>query len=81
MIVAMTLVVQDIVTYNTHYLHGEGILVFQQLYQLKKLTAVAQILRVKATCLGVYRSRNHKDLECLLDEVSGTVGRQQLLEI
>ena len=39
-------------------------------------TAVSQIIRVTATCLGVYRLRNHKDLECLLDEVSGTVGRK-----
>ena len=29
----------------------------------------------------VYRLRNHKDLECLLDAVSGTVGRQELLEM
>ena len=29
----------------------------------------------------MYRLRNNKDLECLLDEVSGTVGRKELLEM
>ena len=44
-------------------------------------TAVAQIIRSSATCLCVYRLRNTKDLECCLDEVSGTVGRKELLEM
>ena len=29
----------------------------------------------------MYRLRNNKDLECLLDEVSGTVGREELLDM
>ena len=29
----------------------------------------------------MYRLRNTKDLECLLDEVSGTVGRKGFLEM
>ena len=47
----------------------------------QKFTAVAQIIRVNATFLCVYRLRNNKDLECLLEEVSGTVGRKELLEM
>ena len=47
----------------------------------QKFTAVAQIIRVNATFLCVYRLRNNKDLECFLDEVSGTVGRKELLEM
>ena len=47
----------------------------------QKFTAVAQIIRVNATCLFVYRLRNNKDLACFLDEVSGTVGRKELLEM
>ena len=47
----------------------------------QKFTAVAQVIRVNATVLCVYRLRNNKDLECLLDEVSGTVGRKELLEM
>ena len=47
----------------------------------QQFTAVAQIIRVSATILCVYRLRNNKDLECLLDEVSGTVGRNQVLEV
>ena len=47
----------------------------------QKNTAVAQIIRVNATFLCVYRLRNNKDLECLLEEVSGTVGRKELLEM
>ena len=29
----------------------------------------------------MYRLRNNKDLECLLDEASGTVGRKEVLEL
>ena len=29
----------------------------------------------------MYRLRTNKDLECLLDEVSGTVGRKELLDM
>ena len=47
----------------------------------QKITAVAQIIRVSATFLCVYRLRNDEDLECLLEEVSGTVGRKELLEM
>jgi hypothetical protein len=47
----------------------------------QKFTAVAQIIRVNATFLCVYRLRNQKDLDSFLDEVSGTVGRKELLEI
>ena len=42
---------------------------------------MAQIINVNATFLCVYRSRTSKELECFLDEVSGTVGRKELLEI
>ena len=42
----------------------------------QKLTAAPQIIRVSATFVCVYRLRTNKDLECLLDEVSGTVGRK-----
>jgi hypothetical protein len=47
----------------------------------QKFTAVGQIIRVNATFLCVYRLRNQKDLDAFLDEVSGTVGRKELLEI
>ena len=47
----------------------------------QKFAAVGQFIRVNATCLCVYRLRNNKDLECFLDEVAGTVGRKELLEM
>jgi hypothetical protein len=47
----------------------------------QKFTSVAQIIRVNATFLCVYRLRNQKDLDAFLEEVSGTVGRKELLEI
>ena len=47
----------------------------------QKFAAVGQIIRVNATFLCVYRLRNNKDLECFLDEVAGTVGRKELLEM
>jgi hypothetical protein len=47
----------------------------------QKFTAVGQIIRVNATFLCVYRLRNQKHLDAFLDEVSGTVGRKELLEI
>ena len=36
---------------------------------------------MNATCLCVYRLRHNKDLDCFLDEVAGTVGRKELLEM
>ena len=47
----------------------------------QKFTSVEQIIRVNATFVCVYRLRINEDLECLLDEVAGTVGRKELLEI
>jgi hypothetical protein len=47
----------------------------------QKFTSVGQIIRVNATFLCVYRLRNQKDLDAFLDEVSGTVGRKELLDI
>ena len=44
----------------------------------QKCSAAAQIVRVNATILCVYRLRNNNNLECLLDEVSGTLGREEL---
>ena len=46
-----------------------------------KFASVGQIIRVSANLLCVYRLRNNKDLECFLDEVAGTVGRKELLEM
>ena len=47
----------------------------------QQFASVGQIIRVNATFLCVYRLRNNKDLECFLDEVIGTVGRKELLEM
>ena len=47
----------------------------------QSFTAVGQIIRVSATFRCVYRLRNNKDLEAFLDEVAGTVGRKELLEM
>jgi hypothetical protein len=44
-------------------------------------TSVGQIIRVNATFICVYRLRNQKYLDAFLDEVSGTVGRKELLEL
>ena len=47
----------------------------------QKFTAVAKIIRVSATFLCVYKLRNTKDLDCLLEEVAASVGRKELLEM
>ena len=47
----------------------------------QQFTDVAQLIRVNATFVCVYRLKTNKDLECQLDEVSGTVGREELLEM
>jgi uracil-DNA glycosylase len=44
-----------------------------------KFTAVAQIIRINATFVCVYRLRNQKDVDSMFNEVSGTVGRKELL--
>jgi hypothetical protein len=80
MILAMTQALADIVNYYIHDLQEDDIILYQQLYQPKK-SAVAQIIIVNATFLCVYRLRNQKYLDSFLDEVSGTVGITELLEI
>ena len=47
----------------------------------QKFTAVAPIIRVNATFLVVYRLRNAKDLETLLEELSAMLPRKELVEI
>jgi hypothetical protein len=47
----------------------------------QKFNAVAPIIRVNATFLCVYRLRNNKDLETLLEELSALVPRKELIEI
>ena len=47
----------------------------------QKFTDVAQILRVNAKHMFVYRLRHYEDLYCVLDEVSGTVGRKAFVEM
>ena len=42
---------------------------------------MAQIIRVSATFACVYRLRTNNNLECLVDEVSVTVGRKGFLEM
>ncbi len=42
---------------------------------------IAQFVGNNATLLIVYRLRNHTDLEAFLDEVSGTIGRKEVLNI
>ena len=47
----------------------------------QKITAISPIIRVNATELYVYRLRNTKDLECVLEENSAVVGKKELFEI
>ena len=51
------------------------------LVSTQKFASIAQIVRINATFLCVYRLRNNKDLESFLDEVSGTIGRKELLQM
>ena len=47
----------------------------------QKFNAVAPIIRVNATFLVVYKLRNAKDLETFLEEISGMIGRKELIEL
>jgi hypothetical protein len=47
----------------------------------QKFAAIANIVRVNATELYVYRLRNYKDLETFLDEVSAVANKKTLLDI
>ena len=42
---------------------------------------MAQIIPVNATFESEYRLRNTKDLDCMLEEVSGTVGRKYFFQM
>lgn len=47
----------------------------------QKFTAISPIIRVNITELYVYRLRNYKDLETLLEELSALIDRKTLLNI
>ena len=47
----------------------------------QKFAAIANIIRVNATELFVYRLRNYRDLETLLEEVSAVVDKKTLMQI
>ena len=47
----------------------------------QKFNAVDPIIRVNATFLVVYKLRNTKDLEPFLEEISGMIGRKELIEL
>ena len=47
----------------------------------QKFNAVAPIIRVNATFLVGYKLRNTKDLETFLEEISGMIGRKELIEL
>mgnify|MGYP000417741973 CR=1 FL=1 len=51
------------------------------LVSTQKFASIAQIVRINATFLIVFRLRNNKDLECFLDEISGLAERKELLEM
>ena len=47
----------------------------------QKYNCVAPIIRINATQLYVFRLRNYKDLECIIDELSALAPKNTLLEI
>ena len=47
----------------------------------QKLNAIHPIIRINATELYVYRLRNQKDLDTLIDEVSALIDKKSLLNI
>ena len=47
----------------------------------QKFNAIHQVIRVNATELYVYRLRNQKDLDTLIDEVSAVLDKKTLLNI
>ena len=51
------------------------------LVSTQKFASIAQIVRINATFLIVYRLRNNKDLESFIEEVSGTIGKKELLQM
>ena len=47
----------------------------------QKFASIAPIIRVNATELFIYRSRNAQDLQTFLDEVSALMDKKTLLDI
>ena len=47
----------------------------------QKFAAIANIIRVNATELFVYRLRNYRDLETFIEEVSAVVDKKTLMQI
>jgi hypothetical protein len=47
----------------------------------QKFAAIANIIRVNATELYIYRLRNYRDLETFIEEVSAVVDKKTLMQI
>ena len=47
----------------------------------QKFAAIHPIIRVNATSLIVYRLRNQKELDAMVEEVAGLTGKKELIEI
>ena len=47
----------------------------------QKFAATHPIIRVNATSLIVYRLRNQKELDAMVEEVAGLIGKKELIEI
>jgi hypothetical protein len=67
--------------YFIHYSLVDVIASISTIVATQKFAAIANIVRVNATELYVYRLRNYKDLETFLDEVSAVANKKTLLDI
>ena len=47
----------------------------------QKFNAIAPIIRINATELYIYRLRNYRDLDSLIEELSAVLNKKTLLEI
>ena len=47
----------------------------------QKFAAIHPIIRVNATSFIVYRLRNQKELDAMVEEVAGLTGKKELIEI
>ena len=60
-----------------HYLYVRGRRnMISTITETQQINAIHPIIRVNATELYVYRSRNNKDLESFIDEVSAGVDKK-----
>ena len=75
-----TLIYVGILNYYIHYTRGRHHCI-STITSVQSFVSLHPLMRKNICELYVYRLRNHKDLECILDELSALLDKKTLLQM